>query len=94
MSQWVLNNIGNVLPYQTLRRLTKAAIANPYELDKRDTFDTRIKSLLGISIEPPPSETPKLTPYYEDSETPPHEMPEADSFKDYDRYLNAEVLLP
>ena len=94
MSQWVLNNNGKILPYQTLRRLTKAEIANPYELEKRDTFDTRIKSLLGTSIEPPPSETPELTPYYEDSETPPHEMPEADLFKDYDRYLNAEVLLP
>ena len=25
---------------------------------------------------------------------PPHEIPETDSFKDYDKYLNSEVLLP
>ena len=89
MSQWVLNNNGKVLPYQTLRRLTKAEIANPYELEKRDSFDKGIKSLLGISIEPLSSETPEVTPYYEDSTNPPHDMTEADSFKDYDKYLNA-----
>ena len=43
MSQWVLNNNGKVLPYQTLRRLAKAEIANPYELEKRDSFDKIIK---------------------------------------------------
>ena len=69
-------------------------IANPVEVEKRDSFDKRIKSLLGTSIESPPSELPELTPYYEDSETLSREIPEADSFKDYDKYLNAEVLLP
>ena len=93
MSQWVLRNNGKVLPYQTLRRLTKAELANPEEVEKRGSFDKRIKSLLETSIEPPPSETHEVTPYYKDSINPPHEMPEADSFKDYDKYLNAEVLL-
>ena len=64
------------------------------EVEKRASFDKRIKSLLGTSIEPPPLETPELTPYYEDSESPPREMPETDIFKDYDKYLNAEMLLP
>ena len=75
MSQWVLNNNGKVLPYQTLRRLTKAEIANPYELEKRDSFDKRIKSLIETSIDPLSSETPEVTPYYDDSTNPPHEMP-------------------
>jgi len=58
-----------------------------------ETFDKRICSLLGISIEPPPSETLEITPYYEDEETAPHEVPKANSFQEYDTYLSAEVLL-
>ena len=63
------------------------------EVEKRDSFDKRIKSLLGTSIKPPPPETTEVTSYYEDNKNPPHKMPEADSFKDYDKYVNAEVLL-
>ena len=35
-----------------------------------------------------------MAPYYEDDNNHPHEMPDADSFKNYDNYSNAEVLLP
>ena len=94
MRQWVLNNNGKVVSYQTLRRLTKVEITNPIEIERRDSFDRRFKSLLGTSIDPPPSEILEVTPYYEDDNNPPHEMLEADYFKDYDKYLNAEVLLP
>ena len=55
-------------------------IANPVEAERRDSFDKRIKSLLGTSIKPPPPETTEVTSYYEDNKNPPHEMPEADSF--------------
>ena len=69
-------------------------IANSVKAKKRDYFDKCIKSLLGTSIEPSQSETPEVTPYYENNMNPPHEMPKSDSFKDYDKYLDAEVLLP
>ena len=69
-------------------------IANPVEAERRDSFDKRIKSLLVTSIEPPSSETPEITPYFENNMNPPHEMPETGSFKDYDKCLNAEALLP
>ena len=72
MSQWVLKNNGKVLPYQTLPSLTKAELSNPAKIEKRDSLDKCIKSLLGTSIEPPPSKTPKTTPYYEDDKNPPN----------------------
>ena len=80
MSQWMLNNNGKVVPYQTHRRLIKAELSNHVETEKRDSFDKLIKELLRTSIEQPPSETLEITPYYEDDKNPPHEMPEADSF--------------
>ena len=93
MSQWVLNNNGKVLPYQTLGRITKPKISDYVEVKKRAYFDKRITSLLETLIEPPTLETPEVTLYYEDEENSSHEMLEADSFKDHDNFLNAEVLL-
>ena len=94
MSQWVLNNNGKLLSYQTLRRLVKAEYATPVEVERHESFDKRIFSLLGVCIEPSPSETLEVTLYYEHDENIPHEIPEADSFEDYDKYLSAEVFQP
>ena len=92
MSQWVLNNNGKVLPYQTFQQLAKAEIANHMEVERRDYFDKRIKSLLVTSINLPPSETLEMTPYYEDDNNPPRQMSDANSFKEYDKYHSTEVL--
>ena len=53
MSQHVLNDQGNVLPYQTFRRLTKEEHRSGAESLKQDNFDMIIKSKLGDSMNPP-----------------------------------------
>ena len=89
MSQHILNDQGNVLPYQTFCRLTKDKHRSAAESLKRDNFDMIIKSKLGDSMTPPPQpialdeaavRTPELIPY-------------ADSFSDFDEYINAELML-
>ena len=54
MIQHVLNDQGNVLPYQNIRRLTKDEHRSAAESLKRDNFDIIIKSKLGDSMTPPP----------------------------------------
>ena len=54
MSQHVLNDQGNVLPYQTFHRLTKDKHQSAAESLKQDNFDLIIKSKLGDSMNPPP----------------------------------------
>ena len=95
MSQWVMNRNGNVIPRQTLRKLTPSEISSEVEIGKRKEFDERIKNRHGDSINPPPIDKDKETVDFDDDfdeDTP--SMPEADSFPDYDEYINNEVLLP
>ena len=55
MSQWVLNEKGNVLSQQTLRQLTKEELLSNTELMKRNTLGKVIRSKLGDSMNPPPT---------------------------------------
>ena len=55
MSQYVLNELGNVLLYQTLCLLTKNERLSNTEKLKIMTFDAKIRSKLGDSQEPPPT---------------------------------------
>ena len=55
MSQYVLNELENVLTYQTLRPLTNNEKLSDTEKIKRMTFDTKIKLKLGDLQEPPPT---------------------------------------
>ena len=56
MAQNILNHLGNVVPRRTLRRLTAHELQCPTEIKKRDTFDARIKSILGDCLTLPPAE--------------------------------------
>ena len=72
ISRWILNNNG---------KPTKAEIANPIEIEKRESFDKIVCLLLGISAEPPTADIPDITPYYKDEEIIPYKIPEVDSLK-------------
>ena len=54
MSQHVLNDQRNVLPYQAFRRLTKDEHQSAAESLKQYNFDLIISSKLGYSMTPPP----------------------------------------
>ena len=54
MSQYILNDQGSVLPYQTFRRLTKDEHQSAAKSLKQDNFDLIIRSNLGDSMTPPP----------------------------------------
>ena len=89
MSQHVLNDQGNVLPYQTFRRLTKDKHRSADESLKRDNFDLIIKSKLGDSMTPPPQPIALDEP----AVRTPESIPDADSFTDFDEYINAELMI-
>ena len=80
MSQHVLNDQGNVLPYQTFRRLTKDKHRSAAESLKRDNFDMIIKFKLGDSTTPPPQPIALDDPAVKKLEL----IPDADSFSDFD----------
>jgi len=90
MNQNILNDTGNVLTYQKFRRLTKIETSSPIEADKRNRFDSFIKSKLGDSMNKPP-EPIKLDELVVKT---PVSISDADSFSDYDEYINAELMLP
>ena len=56
MAQWVLQQNGQIVPWQTLRRLNQEELShnNLVELAKREAFDAEIKERLGDSILVPP----------------------------------------
>ena len=58
MAQAVLTSTGKVIPRRTLRRLRQDEITNPIEIEKRNRFDTLIKSKLGDSATFPPYKAP------------------------------------
>lgn len=90
MSQYVLNDQGNVLPYQTFRRLTKEEQMSQVELEKRNRFDSVIRSKLGDSITPPPEPIQQDEPSVSERES----VPDIDKFDNFDEYINAELMLP
>lgn len=55
MSQWILTSKGQVMPIQTLRRLTKAEYDRPSMKQRMKEFDEAIKDKLGDSMTPPPT---------------------------------------
>ena len=58
MSQYILNDQGSVLLYQTFRRLTKDEHRSATKSLKRDNFDLIIRYKLGNSMTPPPQPIP------------------------------------
>jgi hypothetical protein len=95
MSQWVLTRQGNVIPRQTLRKLTPSELISDVERNKRNEFDAAIRKRHGDSISPPPpNDTSSIDDEALDNDMEDHTMPDADSFLDYDEYINSEVLLP
>mmetsp|Transcript_1845 Transcript_1845/g.3760 ORF Transcript_1845/g.3760 Transcript_1845/m.3760 type:complete len:127 (-) Transcript_1845:2687-3067(-) len=54
MSQWVMNNKGNILPQQMLRKLTLFEESDPTEVQKRSIFASTITKKYGDSLTPPP----------------------------------------
>ena len=53
MSQHILTELGEVIPVQTVRRLTQNEIDNPNETHRRQQFDNAIKKRYGDSANPP-----------------------------------------
>ena len=89
MSQHVLDDQVNVLPYQTFRRLTKDENRSAAESLNQDNFDLIIKSKVGDSMTPP-SQPIALD---EPEVRTPESIPDADSFSDFYEYINAELML-
>ena len=90
------------MPIQTLRNLTEAERASPLLKKEMEAFDTSITKRFGKGI----VLKDKIWDYYkdwdddepnyqvyEDDIEPAFDIPEANEI-DYDKYLNAEVLLP
>ncbi len=105
MSQWVLLESGKVLPIQTLRKLTPSEMNSETEKAKRQRFDEKIRSMYGSSVNAPdPNDIPfsddefEVDEFYADDDGETTEMPEADDIAtdidEYDKFINAEVLLP
>ena len=58
MSQYIFNDQGSVLPYQTFRRLTKDGHRSAAESLNRDNFNLIIQSKIGDSMTTPPQLIP------------------------------------
>ena len=58
MCQNILCNNGNVLPFRTLRRLTKEELMSTTEKAKRQEFDESVWKRYGTAIDPPPVPLP------------------------------------
>ena len=84
MSQHILNDQGNVLPYQTFRRLTKDKHRSAAESLKQDNSDLIIKSKLGDYTNSPPQPIPLDDPTVRTTES----IPDADSFTDFYEYIS------
>ena len=97
MCQYILTDKGQVMPVQTLRRLTPSELNNPFEIEARKSFDDFIRKRYGDPHKPPenndslPSPQDTLVDFgIEDEST----VPEADDFENYENYIGGEVLLP
>jgi len=96
MSKWILNENGKVLPYQTIRKLTKSEVISPVEIERRKIFSKEIEKKLGGTFNDEDGSEPELDDLYVDDIENGHNssMPEADDIETYDEYINSEVLLP
>ena len=97
MCQHVLTDKGNVMPIQTLRRLTPSEINSPSELEERKCFDKFIKKRFGNTLRSGLNEETDEIPKEYDWESfceEPSTIPDVDDFADYEAYMHAEVLLP
>lgn len=70
MSHWVLTVTGDIMPIQTLRRLTPSECASPTMKARMNDFDEAIKRKLGDSMTPPPLPDTVETAYPEHSDHP------------------------
>ena len=109
MAQWVMRIDGRVFPRRTLRSLTDIELQSPIEQKKRDTFDAAIQRILGDSMTKASDEMmrPEAGIFGVD-EDPLYDAEEiaggdADAVKEddgidedvlYDKFINAEVMLP
>ena len=107
MSQWVLTRTGDIMPIQTLRRVTESELNNQSMIDRMKDFDKVIQSKLGDSINPPPTvdnnssdisydddviySEPYEDWYREDQHA---EIVEVDEIDNLEAFLDAEVMLP
>jgi len=94
-----MNDNGTVLPFQTIRCLTPSEINSPMELGKRQAFDKAIVKRYGDSVSEPkekPDDVPILDELYADNieNGSDNVMSDSADFDDYEKYINAEVLLP
>lgn len=110
MSQWVLTAGGQVLPIQTLRRLTPAEMATPEIKRRQYDFDRFIKKRFGdrFKTKHVPEGEEKQVRFKDDSHPDDviyqahedlytwetEETADTDDVPNYDEYINAEVLLP
>lgn len=110
MSQWVLTAGGQVLPIQTLRRLTPAEMATPEIKRRQYDFDRFIKKRFGdrFKTKHVPEGEEKKVRFKDDSHPDDviyqahedlytwetEETADTDDVPNYDEYINAEVLLP
>jgi len=100
MSAKILKPNGQVVHRSTLRALTPDEWDSPDEIKARSEFDEAVKLKLGEAKSEDPLddldvETPSYETYQDDQEEP-HQMPDRDDVSEdyWDKYLNAEVLLP
>ena len=92
MSQRVLNKEGNVVPQETLKYLTPLEHQSNVEMHTRETFDSFIRSKLGDYLNPPPNPIDLNEP---NTPIPDKDsILEADNYSNYDKYINAEVIIP
>jgi len=104
MSQWVLTITGDVMPIQTLRKLTKSEIFNPSMQLRMKEYDLKIRNRYGDSMttaDEPNDEQDESDEiiYNEDYESLYDDEPtpstlEHDEVVDHELYLEAEVMLP
>lgn len=107
MSQWVLTATGDVMPIQTLRRLTDSEKNNQSMKDRMKEFDLKIKLKYGDSMNAPPNDegndaignddndviySEPYEDWYEADQQPDTE--EVDKITDLEVFLDAEVMLP
>ena len=94
MSQWAMNQNGNVLPIQTLRKLRDDEVSCPLNTKEREDFDSSIQKRHGTSISPPDPSLPiEVEPAYDETGDASQSIPDADDLPDYDKYVYDDVLL-
>ena len=103
MLQWVLTGGGEVMPIQTLRRLTDSEMNNPSMIKRMNDYDEHIQKRYGECDKQPmfddDLESVLDEPVYEQYESHYDEENhddtiEIDDLPDHELFLNAEVMLP